>query len=451
MKNRLFFIGLLALSFNLNAQMWVPATPFPGASGSFGPNSNLLGTRVNCLYEFNGDLIVAGNFNAIGGIVAHCIAKWNGASWSSLGPGNYLQDTYVTDLCEYNNKLFVAAGELKGWDGAQWSDFSYFNTNTGQSEILTAIELHVFNNELYVITGNAELIKYNGVSYTDLAIPISIGSPICIEDFNGELYIGTNTGVYKYDNQSWINCNGIVTGNPQIFDLETYNGELYAIGYISSIGGLSVKNLAKYNGSSWSNIIMPNGFWPILSAGAPYVSKNCLVVQNNNLYVSAAFGSMEPHDFDPSPLFKFDGTIWSPLAINFIATDGSDMGNTSIIYQGDLYSGGRFWALAMNFIKPIVTNYNVNCFIKLDPNLTNINEINTTDFLIYPNPTSNNITIQAKAGMNQNFKFFDQMGREVISGKLNGINTEVNLSALSKGMYTLKIEGNYQPAQIVKE
>ena len=233
--------------------------------------------------------------------------------------------------------------------------------------------------------------------------------------------------------------------------METYNGELYAIGYISSIGGLSVKNLAKYNGSSWSNIIMPNGFWPILSAGAPYVSKNCLVVQNNNLYVSAAFGSMEPHDFDPSPLFKFDGTIWSPLAINFIATDGSDMGNTSIIYQGDLYSGGRFWALAMNFIKPVVTNYNVNCFIKLDPNLTNINEINTTDFLIYPNPTSNNITIQAKAGMNQNFKIFDQMGREVISGKLNGISTEVNLSTLSKGMYTLKIEGNYQPAQIVKE
>jgi hypothetical protein len=53
--------------------------------------------------------------------------------------------------------------------------------------------------------------------------------------------------------------------------------------------------------------------------------------------------------------------------------------------------------------------------------------------------------------MNQNFKIFDQMGREVISGKLNGISTEVNLSALSKGMYTLKIEGNYQPAQIVKE
>jgi hypothetical protein len=43
------------------------------------------------------------------------------------------------------------------------------------------------------------------------------------------------------------------------------------------------------------------------------------------------------------------------------------------------------------------------------------------------------------------------MGREVFKGKLTGTDTEVNLSTLSKGMYTLKIEGNFQPAQIVKE
>jgi hypothetical protein len=43
------------------------------------------------------------------------------------------------------------------------------------------------------------------------------------------------------------------------------------------------------------------------------------------------------------------------------------------------------------------------------------------------------------------------MGREVFKGKLTGTETEVNLSSLSKGIYTLKIEGNYQPAQIVKE
>jgi hypothetical protein len=43
------------------------------------------------------------------------------------------------------------------------------------------------------------------------------------------------------------------------------------------------------------------------------------------------------------------------------------------------------------------------------------------------------------------------MGREVFKGKLNGIITEVNLSMLSKGIYTLRIYGDYRPTQIVKE
>jgi hypothetical protein len=71
--------------------------------------------------------------------------------------------------------------------------------------------------------------------------------------------------------------------------------------------------------------------------------------------------------------------------------------------------------------------------------------------LVYPNPTSHSITIKGEKNMNQSFSIFDQMGREVFKGKLTGNETEVNLSMLSKGMYTLKIEGNYQPAQIVKE
>ena len=72
-------------------------------------------------------------------------------------------------------------------------------------------------------------------------------------------------------------------------------------------------------------------------------------------------------------------------------------------------------------------------------------------FSISPNPTSHSITIKGEKNMNQPFSIFDQMGREVFKGKLTGTETEVNLSSLSKGMYTLKIEGNYQPAQIVKE
>jgi hypothetical protein len=83
----------------------------------------------------------------------------------------------------------------------------------------------------------------------------------------------------------------------------------------------------------------------------------------------------------------------------------------------------------------------------------NIEELTQEDksLLVYPNPTFSSITIQGKEFMSQNFKIFDQMGREVLYGKLNGISTEVNMSKLSKGIYTLKIEGYYKPSQVVKE
>ena len=117
---------------------------------------------------------------------------------------------------------------------------------------------------------------------------------------------------------------------------------------------------------------------------------------------------------------------------------------TEITNDADIY---------FDFNDPITTNTTIHRIFEGFVSVLNIEDLTQEGktLLVYPNPTSNNITIQGKEGMNQNFKIFDQMGREVISGKLNGINTEVNLSFLSKGMYTLKIEGNYQPAQIVKE
>ena len=80
-----------------------------------------------------------------------------------------------------------------------------------------------------------------------------------------------------------------------------------------------------------------------------------------------------------------------------------------------------------------------------------IQDMKKLDLSIFPNPTTNSFTIKGEKNINQSFSIFDQMGREVFKGKLTGTETEVNLSMLSKGIYTLKIEGNYQPAQIVKE
>ena len=73
------------------------------------------------------------------------------------------------------------------------------------------------------------------------------------------------------------------------------------------------------------------------------------------------------------------------------------------------------------------------------------------EIFLYPNPTTNLITIQSESVLNNKFKIYDQQGREVMNGKLTGKNTEVSLGKLFRGTYTIQVDGNYKPAVIVKQ
>jgi hypothetical protein len=78
--------------------------------------------------------------------------------------------------------------------------------------------------------------------------------------------------------------------------------------------------------------------------------------------------------------------------------------------------------------------------------------VNSKESIVrYPNPTSSEITISSDKFTNEPYTLFDQMGRTVGSGILAGTNTTISLSTLSKGIYILKVEGDYESAIVVKE
>ena len=430
--------------------MWGPATPFPPPSGGFDPNSNGLSTEVNSFCVYNNELYIGGNFTGVGGIVAHCIARWNGSVWNSLGSGDFLQNTRVRDLEVYNNNLFFSANKLYKWDGNSIQEITYFDTNIQQSVSVPCWDLHVFNGNLYVLS-NYGILKYDG-NYLSL---FDYNSGSCIDDFNNSLYIGTSEGLFKYQSGNWINCNGVITSTPVIYDLESYNGELHVLGSFTSIGGLTIKNIAKFNGNNWSNYPssmpynIPTGVqnsYPVADFGANTYGTQHLKVLNNELYLAHSIAPLQ----QLSPLIKFNGNQWIPIANNL--TTG---GTCSTFYNGELFVGGAS-ASGFGFFSSIDNDpaglVFTNGIAKLNPNVGSLEAVySQLEVSISPNPTAHSITIKGEKNLNQSFQIFDQMGREVISGKLNGISTEVNLSALSKGMYTLKIEGNYQPAQIMKE
>jgi len=106
-----------------------------------------------------------------------------------------------------------------------------------------------------------------------------------------------------------------------------------------------------------------------------------------------------------------------------------------------------------DFNEPITTNTTTHRIYEGFVNVVNVEELSTsgTPLLVYPNPTSNSIIIKGENNLNQVFSIYDQIGREVFTGKLNAFSTEVNLSHLSKGFYTLKIKGTNNSAKIIKE
>jgi hypothetical protein len=266
---------------------------------------------------------------------------------------------------------------------------------------------------------------------------VTVGSLRCIDDYNNTLYIGTTKGLFKNQNGNWIDCNGITTVTPEVYDIETYNNELYVLGYFSSIGGLTVNNLAKYNGSVWTNISLPAGNYPVTYPLSGYtLGTNHLKTMNSELYLAHTLTSNQ-QTFFPSPLTKFNGSQWVQIADNYTAGGGC-----SIFYNNELYCGGKLQIFSDGVF--------FDNLVKLQ-GTSSIEETVKQQITIFPNPTKNIISIKGEKNMNQSFSIYDQMGREVFKGKLNGISTEINLSGLSKGIYTLKIDGNYQAAQIVKE
>jgi surface protein len=70
-------------------------------------------------------------------------------------------------------------------------------------------------------------------------------------------------------------------------------------------------------------------------------------------------------------------------------------------------------------------------------------EFETNTLKLYPNPAVNILNIKTDNTLiNQPFTIIDGLGRVVLNGKFNDVDTIINVDQLSKGIYYLKIAGN---------
>jgi hypothetical protein len=160
--------------------------------------------------------------------------------------------------------------------------------------------------------------------------------------YNGELYIGGSfdtvggvpiKNIAKWNGTSWLPVGSGIQSYPSngsfVLSLKVYNGELYAGGLFDTAGGVPVKNIAKWNGTNWS----PVGTGITSSAmDQPVYS---IIVHNGILYAAGHFDTAG--GIPARNIAKWDGINWSA-----IGTGTNGRISALFSYNGSVYAGGYF-------------------------------------------------------------------------------------------------------------
>ncbi len=188
--------------------------------------------------------------------------------------------------------------------------------------------------------------KFNGIFWSTVIEFTGFNSSIStMKEYNGELYVGGQfenfAGVnkanclVKWNGSKWTALStGFSNGfSAQIRTMEVFDNKLYIGGRIDSVGGVMVKNIAIWNGSTWS------GGPSCESSAGMYTIVQDLTTFNGKLFIGGTFETV--NSVNCKNVARFDGVNVSALA------NGSSNGTNSEvsgfeIFKSELYLYGYF-------------------------------------------------------------------------------------------------------------
>ncbi|MCK4340657.1 MAG: hypothetical protein KAY37_02895 [Phycisphaerae bacterium] len=305
------------------------------------------GGPVNALAEYDNDLYAGGEFTENGLIVLNHIARWDGSEWSAVADGF---DDAVYALLEYGGELYaggsfanagaVPVEKIARWNGTVWSDVA---GGVGGGDDPTVYALAVYGVDL-VAGGDFEtagglpaplMARWDGSTWSNMGTEEAVmwGEVWTLVVLDNKLYaagdlmtLGPVRHVAEWDGNTWNNI-GVVDGAVSV--VGECNGELYAGGSYSSIGGTPTDYLAEFRPPYWFTVgAMPGG-------AHDWVEVRALAVYQDELYVGGDFPMVG--DEWMANIAKWDGTAWS------CPGGGVDYDIDALaVYNGDLYAGGGF-------------------------------------------------------------------------------------------------------------
>ncbi|MFN0244482.1 MAG: hypothetical protein ACKVWV_16460 [Planctomycetota bacterium] len=314
----------------------------------------LVSAWLEALAEFDdgtgAKLVAAGDFRSAGGVAANCIARWDGAGWSSIGdltmsatineqivraltvfdagggPELYATGTFdlasgtpVNGIARFDGSAWFALG--LGLD-AEGETLASFDDGSGPALYAGGFFQHAGG----VAAGG--IARWNGASWSALGSGIPNVQPfgagvlaLCaFDDGSGPaLYAGgsfTSIGgvaaanIARWNGSTWTaigsGTNAAVTAL-EVFD-EGTGPALYVGGGFTIAGGIQARQVARWNGASWSQV--GSG----ISAALNTVQVNDFEVWNDGGASKLVMGGHFRFAFSTiENVAVWDGVSWTPL------------------------------------------------------------------------------------------------------------------------------------------
>ena len=238
------------------------------------------------------------------------------------------------------------------WKDGQWHALANgLNSYQFPASIRSIVR---YNGEIYVcgVLTDANGLTCNGVAKWNGSQWSSVGGGLLDYDDNPaftfnlrvieeELYACggiftagniTANGIAKWDGTSWSDVHGFPFFDEEgdvIRDCIMYNGELYVCGSFYAGSGTGMLGIAKWNGSDWVGV-GPMGVG----------SSTCMAVYEGKLYVGGYFSSMMNPALPGNHIASWDGNSWDNV--------GGGIGNSNgnvyemMVHDGLLYVAGAF-------------------------------------------------------------------------------------------------------------
>ncbi|MHC1724858.1 MAG: hypothetical protein AB9866_02345 [Syntrophobacteraceae bacterium] len=249
----------------------------------------------------------------------------------------------------------VTVNHIAKWDGSKWSPLGP-GMNGPVCSLVIDGNGNLYAGGRFTTAGGVPancIAKWNGIEWVALGkgvaqqpdyddVRFKVVSALAV-DGNGSLYAGgeftiaggvTVNNIAKWDGTTWSALGSGLSGSVRALAFDQ-NGNLYAGGSFTSAGGVAANNTARWNGINWSGI----------STGTNGIVMSIAIDLTGDVYVGGHFttaGGVAANN-----IAKWNGITWSPLGSGISCDEFDYIFAIALDGFGNLFVGGRFTSAAL--------------------------------------------------------------------------------------------------------